>query len=147
MKKSNLVTGIAYAVAGILFLSLAIWLDNRVSGIFFGFAGAGIGPGLVMIYRYLYWNRPENRERYRERMENEAIQMHDELNVKLRDKAGRYCYVLGLLTISISMLVFSLLEAVGVLPSSRLIVLFLGGYLLFQIAAGTVIWNHLRKKY
>lgn len=113
----------------------------------FGFAGANIGPGLLIICKYFYWSSPKNRERYQERLENEKIEQHDELKEKIRDKSGRYAYVLGLFVISISMVVFSVLGTLEIIDNSRMMVLYLGGYLVFQIVAGIVIFNRIIKKY
>ena len=90
---------------------------------------------------------PKHRERYQEKIANEKIELHDELKTKLRDKSGRYAYVTGLLAVSVSMVIFSILGQLGIINSSRLIVLYLGGYLLFQIVIGIVIFNQLLKKY
>ena len=147
MKKSNLITGVLYLLAGCAFLLAALWTDSRLGGLLFGLAGAGIGPGIVMIWRYCYWNRPAHRAEYAERLKNEQIEQHDELKEKLRDKSGRYTYVLGIFVISGSMLVFSILGSLGILPDTRTIVLFLGAYLLFQIVSGIAIFQHLLKKY
>ncbi len=51
------------------------------------------------------------------------------------------------MTISIAMLVFSILGELGIVGNSVLIVGFLGGYLLFQIVVGMVVFNRLLKKY
>ena len=147
MKKSNLMAGIIYLLAGFAFLLAALGIDGGLGGILFGLAGAGIGPGVMMVCKYVYWSSPKNRERYRERQERERIELHDELNVKLRDRSGRYAYLLGLMAVSLSMVVFSVLGSLGAVDGSRTVVLYLGGYLVFQLAAGVVIFNHLRKKY
>ena len=80
-------------------------------------------------------------------MENERIEQHDELKTKIRDKAGRYTYSLGLMVVSFSILVFGVLGTLGIVESTRMIILYLGGYLLFQVIAGIVIFNKLMKKY
>lgn len=147
MKKSNLLTGFIYLIVGTIFLVTALLTDSKLDGLLFGFAGAGIVPGLMLIWKYYYWKKPGNKERYAEKLENERIQQHDELNVKLKDKAGRYAYLLGLLTVSFSMVVFSILGALEIIGNSHLIVLYLGGYLIFQIVIGILIFNHLLKKY
>ncbi len=147
MKKNNLIAGGLYIFIGTVFLLLAIYTDSKVGGIFFGLAGAGIVPGIVMICQYFYWNKPENKERYLDKINDEKIEQHDELKVKLRDKSGRYAYLLSLITISISILVFSILGVLDIVGDSVLIVIFLGGYLLFQIVISIVIFNHLLKKY
>lgn len=147
MKKSNLITGILYALAGIVLLLIALLTDSKLDGPLFGFAGAGIGPGIYMICKYFYWSTPENKERYQEKTMAEKIEQHDELKVKLRDKSGRYAYVLGLMANSISMVIFSILGALEIIDHSRIIILYLGGYLVFQVVSGMAIFHHLLKKY
>ena len=66
---------------------------------------------------------------------------------KLRDKSGRYAYAIGLMTVSISIIIFSLLGQLEIIDNSRLIVLYLSGYLVFQIVIGIVIFKQLLKKY
>ena len=81
------------------------------------------------------------------KISNERIELHDELKEKIRDKSGRYSYIFGLIAISISIVIFSVLGALEIIDNSRIIVLYLGGYFLFQIVIGIVIFNHLLKKY
>ncbi len=147
MKKSNLVVGVLYIIAGLACLFIAVSFESKIEGILWGLAGAGIGPGLAMVYKYFYWSSPKNKARYQEKLEIEKIEMHDELKTKIRDKSGRYAYMLGLLVICISMLVFSVLEGLEIIVEAKLIILFLFGYLVFQIVAGIVIFNHISKKY
>lgn len=94
MKKSNWLCGIAYVVAGIIFLLIGIFTDTKLDSLMFGFAGAGIIPGMVMIYKYFYWNSPNNVERYKEKLEAENIELHDELKNKVRGMTARYIYML-----------------------------------------------------
>ena len=120
---------------------------QKLEGILWGFAGAGIFPGIMMICKYFYWSSPKNKERYEERLENERIEQHDELKTKIRDRAGRYTYSLGLLVICFSILVFGILGALEVIDNARMIILYLSGYLMFQIITGIIIFNKLMKKY
>jgi len=151
MKKSNLITGGLYTLVGVGFLISAIYTtiytDSKLNGIFWGLAGAGIATGIGMICQYFYWSSPKNRERYLNKQAEIEIEQRDELKTKLRDKSGRYAYVLGIYTICISMLVFSVLGALDVVRDSVLIVTFLGGYLLFQVVIGIVIFNRLLNKF
>lgn len=147
MKKSNLIVGIVDVLFGVTCLIVALLFETKLEGILWGFAGAGIIPGIVAICKYFYWSSPKNKARYDERLENERIEMHDELKTKIRDKSGRYTYTLGLLTLSFSILVFGILGALEVMGNTRMIVLYLSGYLLFQIIAGIVIYNKLMKRY
>ena len=147
MKKSNLAAGILYVLFGVACLIAALLMETKLEGILWGFAGAGLGPGILMICKYFYWSSPENKARYAERLENERIEMHDELKTKVRNEAGRYAYTLGLLAICFSILVFGLLGALEIIDCARMIVLYLSAYLLFQVTAGIVIFNRLMKKY
>ena len=147
MKKSNLIIGILYVLFGVACLLTALMIETKLEGILWGFAGAGIFPGLMMIYKYFYWSAPANREQYAELLENEHIEMHDELKNMVRDKSGRYAYSLGLLVVCFSILVFGILGALEVLANVRMIVLYLSAYLLFQVIVGVVIFNQLMKKY
>ena len=146
-QKSNLITGILYVLFGVACLIVALLIETKLEGILWGFAGAGIFPGIMMICKYFYWSSPKNKERYEERLENERIEQHDELKTKIRDRAGRYTYSLGLLVVCFSILVFGILGALEVIDNARMIVLYLSGYLLFQVIAGIVIFNKLMKKY
>ena len=107
MKKSNWLCGIAYVVAGIIFLLIGIFTDTKLDSLMFGFAGAGIIPGMVMIYKYFYWNSPNNVERYKEKLEAENIELHDELKNEVRGMTARYVYVFGLCIISASIVLFT----------------------------------------
>ncbi|WP_313164584.1 hypothetical protein [Sedimentibacter sp.] len=147
MKKNNLLIGIMYIIVGVLFFLAATLTDSKLDSLLFGFAGAGIAPGIMMVYRYFYWNKPGNKERYAERMENEKIEQHDEMKIKLRDKSGRYAYIFGLVAVSISIVAFSVLGQLEIIDNSRMIIFYLGGYLIFQYIIGVVIFNHLLKKY
>ncbi len=147
MKKSNLIVGIVYVIFGIACLGFALLFETKLEGFLWGFTGAGIASGVGMICKYFYWSSPKNTKRYAERLENEQVEMHDELKCKVRDKAGRYTYNLGLIVISFSIVIFGILGALQIIENSRIIVLYLGGYLLFQVIAGIIIFNKIMKKY
>ena len=146
MKRSELYFGMGYFLAGVLFLILGLVTETALGGIIFGLAGACLGPGAVMIFKYFYWTRPGKREEYARMAEREKIEMEDELKASLRNKSGRYAYLLGLVTTCLSILIFSGLDALGVLDS-RVLVLYLSGFLVFQFGAGLVIFRCLMKKY
>ena len=147
MKKSYLITGIVYVCIGAVLLCVALSTQTRLESLLWGFTGATICPGIATILRYFYWSHPDNRARYEERLENERIELHDELKCRLRDQSGRLAYVAGLLAVCVSMVAFTALEAFGVIESARLIVLFLAGYLVFELVAGVVIFRYLMRKY
>lgn len=147
MKKRDLVTGLLYMLLGMLCLAAALLTETGFEGILWGFTGAGMLPGAGMVCRYLYWNTPKNKLRYEARLENEWIEMHDEMKTAVRDKAGRYAYTLGLLILCFGMLLFCVLDAMEIIGNARMVVLCLGGCLVFQILAGMVIFHQLMKQY
>lgn len=147
MKKRNLAVGVVYLLAGLAMLGIALLTETKLESLLFGFAGAGIVPGIAMICKYVYWSSPKHRKCYAEKLEAEDIELHDERKEKLRDKSGRYAYLLGLFVVSVSVVIFSVLEKLEVLAESRMVVLYLSGYLLLQLVAGIIIYRRLAKKY
>lgn len=146
MKKSYLIESMVFLIGGLILLGVALLTDTVLDSLLFGFASGAICVGAVDICRYFYWKAPANAARYQEKLTNERIELHDELKVKLRDRSGRYAYVLGICVICVSIVVFSILGKLEIVSNSRLIVLYLGGYLVFQGVIGSVIYRHLLKK-
>lgn len=93
---------------------------------------------------YFYWKK--NKEKYQEKLENEKIEQDDELKQKLRDKAGNYTYWIGMLTIALSIMVYSVLGGLSIINTKH-IVIYLGTYLISQVLIGVIVFNHLLKKY
>ncbi len=67
--------------------------------------------------------------------------------MKLWDKAGRQVYLWGLLVSCVAVLVFAILNSTGVLPGHPIYILYLTGYLIFQVIIGIAFFNRLLKKY
>ncbi len=147
MKKSNLVEAVLFILGGVVLGGIGLLTDSVLDSLLIGFAAGALCSGIVMLCKYLYWNAPKNRERYQEKLMNERIELRDELKSKLRDQSARYSYTIGIVTVSVSIMIFSVLGQLEIIGNSRLIVLYLAGYLVFQIALGILIFKHLLKKY
>jgi len=147
MKKNMFMTGFVYLLIGIVFLLCGVVWDTKLNSLFWGFAGAGIIPGLTMIYKYFYWTRPQNSTKYKEKMEEEKINLYDERKEKFRNQSGRYAYILGLITVCISIIVFSVLYYLDIIQNARLLIIYLGAYAIFQYTVGILIFMYLNKKY
>ena len=147
MKKSHLITGIVYVLVGIVFLVAALFTETKINSLLFGFTGACIGPGILMICKYFYWSSPKNKAVYEEKLERERIELHDEMKNLIRCKTAMYLYVAGLFIISFSMVVFSVLDSLEILKNGNIFVFYLAGYMAFQIIGGRVIYKHIMKKY
>ena len=147
MEKNYLNRGIICVLVGICFILAAVFTESALDGLLWGFAGGALGPGIGMIIMHFYWSSPQNAERFKEKQEQKNIELHDELNEKLRDKSGRIAYLIGLLVICVSEVVFAMLGKMGVITDHKIIVLYLYGLFIFQIAAGIAAYQYLRKKY
>ncbi|MBO5667281.1 MAG: hypothetical protein J6S45_07525 [Firmicutes bacterium] len=126
---------------------IALFADVKLDGLLAGLGGGFAGPGIVRILRYRHWNKPEHREEYRERMEMEQINLHDELNVKLRDRAGKYAYFLNLIVSCAGILILRAIDDMEILTVDSWIFKCLAGYLVFQAVSYFVIFYKLLDKY
>lgn len=147
MKKSNLWSGLTYTLLGLVFLLAGLVWETRLSSLSVGFGAGMLSSGIVQLVRYRKWTRPENREAYQEKLEAEQIDLRDERKTMLRDRAGRYAWLLGMGLCALSIVVFGVLGALEIVENARLMILFLAAYLLVQYGAGVYFYRRLSKKY
>ncbi|ABW18329.1 hypothetical protein [Alkaliphilus oremlandii] len=147
MKRRKVIEGLVSLLVGITCLIHALLFKTKLTSLLSGFAGAGISSGTVILWKHYYWSKPENRSKHKEKLENENIELYDERKTMLRDKSGRYAYIVGLITLSISIVIFSILGSLEITADTRLIVLYLGGLLVFEYIIGIIIYKRLSKKY
>ena len=146
MKKSQLYYGIGYTIFGLVCLGIALATEWAREGMLWGLAGAGIGPGLGMIWKYVHWTRPGNRQEYDEKLKQERIELRDERKVMLRDKSGCITYRIMIGVYCVLLLVFSILSVLGYWnPMARYMVILVSLLLLFQFICGIIVFNHLNK--
>ena len=145
MKRSNIIYGLTCIILSGISLYIAIIFDaNKMSGVFYGLTGAlGVG-GIVSIAQYFYWKR--HNEKYEEKLEIERIEQQDELKQKLRDKSGRYAYLIGMSITALSIMAYSLLGVLNIMDTEY-IVIYLSIYLISQLFIGKIVFNHLLRKY
>lgn len=146
MKKSNLWSGLTYTLLGLVFLLAGLVWETRLSSLSVGFGAGMLSSGIVQLVRYRKWTRPENREAYQEKLEAEQIDLRDERKTMLRDRAGRYAWLLGMGLCALSIVVFGVLGALEIVENARLMILFLAAYLLVQYGAGVYFYRRLEKK-
>ena len=145
MKRSNIIYGLTCIILSGISLYIAIIFDaNKMSGVFYGLTGAlGVG-GIVSIAQYFYWKR--HNEKYEEKLEIERIEQQDELKQKLRDKSGRYAYLIGMSITALSIMAYSLLGVLNIMDTEY-IVTYLSIYLISQLFIGIIVFHHLFRKY
>ena len=146
MEKKHLVSGIGVIGMGLVFFSLS-FLDSRLQAPFCGFGGACLGAGIAQTIKYVYWSKPERRERYQEKMENMKIIMEDERKEVLRYKSGWYMYIFTLIVLGLTVSVIQILENYGVLEGARWVVIFLGILFFAELFLGWLIYRQMDKKY
>lgn len=145
MNKNFLYTGLIILTTGIILL-----IVNRYTNFEGILSGMGISLSLVgsiEIFKYIYWSRPGNMEKYKEKLKKERIEQHDEFKNKVRGLAIRYTFIIELIILSVSIVGFALLGQLGYITESRIIVLYLGAFLLAQLIISYVIYYHLLNKY
>lgn len=84
-------------------------------------------------------------KRYQEKQEEEEICLKDERNEMLRDKAGRYAYILSLLVLAVSTVLFSVLNALEIGHFYGLI-MYQSALLVFLYVAGIWIYRWLKAR-
>lgn len=147
MKKSNLIKSIISLITGLSLIIPAIKLDSYLGGSLFGISGALVGFGIVGVYNYFKWSRPENREEYETKVEEANRSAKDERLIALRDKSGRYAYIFGLITMTISIWILMILRTFNIIADNKILFIFTSGYLILQFISGFVFFNYLVKKY
>lgn len=150
MKKNNvkdfLKTGIILILLATVLIVFTVLYRFKFNSILFGM-GCGFGiNGLISLYKYFKWSKPENIERYKEKQELDEIELQDERKERLRNLSGRYAYILGLVVLAILTVVLSFLNVMGIIYNTPLMV-FVFTFLVFQYIVGIVIFRYLNKKY
>lgn len=148
MKRSNLWSSLVSIALGFCFLAAAIfWTEDTLSSLLCGLGSGFLSSGGMQLYRYCKWSRPENAERYREKLEQEQVDLRDERKEMLRSKAGRYAYILGMAVCLLAAFVVALLGSLGIYEHYMPLLCFLAVYVVFQYVVGIWIYRRLSRKY
>lgn len=146
MKKNMLYVGIVYFICGILLVLLATFTEFSFEAFIWGLSGAALGPGVCMIFQYMYWSKPEKAVEYEEKIKNQRIEMKDERRIMLRDKSGRITNQIMSYVFVILIFIVSILSVFSVVVISNWVLVVLGLLILFQFICGVVVYNKLDKK-
>lgn len=147
LKKSYLWPGLGMIALGLVFLAAGLLWDTPLGSFLFGCFGASFGPGLMQVCKYFKWTRLETADSYERHLEAEQIELWDERKAMLRDRSGRYAWLLGMALCALSIVVLGVLGALEVVENARQLILFLAAYLLVQYGAGVYFYRRLEKKY
>lgn len=139
-------SGLISLILGLGFLAVGIFkIESTLGSLLCGLGGGSMGSGLAQLWRYAKWSR--NMGGYREKLEQEQIDLRDERKEMLRCKAGRYAYQLGLVVCLLGAFVTALLGALGLVEHYLPVLYLLTGYVVFQYVAGVVIYRRLSRRY
>lgn len=147
MKKSNLWYGLITIALGLACLKASLFWETPLSSLLCGFSGGLIMPGIIQIWKYIKWTRPENAALYQEKLEQEQIDLRDERKEMLRNKAGRYAYLLGLMVCLLGIFVLAVLGSLGVVEHYRLALFVLAAFAVLEYAAGIWFYRRLSRRY
>nr|WP_325184887.1 hypothetical protein [uncultured Oscillibacter sp.] len=147
LKRSYLWPALGMIALSLIFLAAGLLWDTPLGSILFGCFGAFFGPGLMQVCKYFKWTRLETADSYQRYLEQEQIELRDERKSMLRDRSGRYAWLLGMALCALSIVVFGVLGALEIVENARLVILFLGAYLIVQYGAGVYFYRRLEKKY
>lgn len=147
MKNTNLFFGILALLAGVAALAAAFIFQGNMIGICFGIGGAGCALGLGNIISYFYWSSEKNKKRYEEILETKSIEINDELNSRIGDKAGKITGSIVFAAVCAIAILLEILEGLGLVTGSYLTVTVLCGLLVFQIIIYMVVFSAIRKKF
>lgn len=147
MKKRNFYYGLACVILGAGLIVLGFVLNTRFSSMICGGGGGILGGGIAQLYRWRKWTRPETADTYREKLEQEQIDLRDERKTMLRDKSGRYAYLFSMALCLAVIFVLCVLSVLEVTDFAFPAVLLLTVYVIIQYLAGLVFYRRLSEKY
>lgn len=147
MKKSNLLTSACFLFTGAILLVISFYFESKLDNLLFSLGFTYLIIGLFSIAKYCYWRTPTNSARYQERLEEAHINAIDERKEMLRNKAGRQAYIIGMATACLSAFIFAVLDQLEIIADATPILIYLGGFIVFEYLIGIVIYRRLCEKY
>ena len=112
MKKTMLYVGWGLVAFGVCLLCLGWFVDDRLGGVFNGFAGAMMGVGIANLIR---WNKIQNEPagEYARKFHQTRIEEQDERNRMIRERSGYFTMYFLMLLLVVLSFVFQILDALA----------------------------------
>ena len=141
MKKKDRIFWVFYIMAGRVIMVVGLKLDiEYYSTLLFAVGFAFVSNGIVRVVGNWYHMRPENREKYQEKLHQQQINIKDERKIQLRHHAGYIAWAATMVLCFVGAFVMSLFQGYTILVT----VLF--GLAVAEYVAATVIYKYLCRK-
>lgn len=141
MKKKDRIFWMFYIMAGMVLMVVGLKLDiEYYSTLLFAIGFAFVSNGIVRVVGNWYHMRPENREKYQEKLHQQQINIKDERKIQLRHHAGYIAWAATMVLCFVGAFVMSLFQGYTILVT----VLF--GLAVAEYVAATVIYKYLCRK-
>lgn len=131
-----MLVGIGIAIASILLL------NSSLMGIALGLSGGMIGSALVFSMKSR--KTPEQLRADEKRLDHIR---KDERKIMLRDKSGRYAYIIGMVGLLLITTAFFVLRNLGVDFSVDTMISVYSAFVIVEYVLGMVIFGYLEKRY
>lgn len=125
-----------------IILSFLFILDSPLFGMILGFSGGIFGTTIVLFLLYCKKN-----EEVRKHEEKIAINRKDERKIMLRDKSGRYAYIISLVLLLVITTFFFILNKMEIRISIDVIISVYSALVIFEYVLGMLIFKYLAHKY
>jgi len=141
MKKSMLYTGIGNLICAIALIFFGKFgPDVSYNGLIIGFSSGLVLPGIIQIYKYVHWTKPQNAPIYEAKIKEEQNNLKDERKIMLREKSGRITYIIMFVVLTMLNIVFTF---IGV---DKWIIIALWVVIAFKYICGVAVFYYLAKK-
>lgn len=138
MKKSDKAVLTIYTIIGVVLMAIGLTIDiDYYSSLIFAMGFAMVCNSVAQFLRFHHNMKPENQEKYREKLRQQSIDLKDERKVLLRNRAGYITWQISMVACFIAAFVAALFRMnvwiVGVLFSAAVL----------QYIAALVIYKYL----
>lgn len=147
MRTRNLIEGIVMLSIGIGSLIAALIAAPALDDVMYHLTGYCSMFGILSIGRYLYWNLPKNRAAREKILYYENIEQNDELQVRIRDQAGRIANEVGVYALCAAIFIADILDQLEIIQDAGITILILAICLALQLIAQWISLRHITKKF
>lgn len=138
MKKSDKAVLMIYMIIGAVLVAIGLTIDiDYYSSLIFAMGFALACNSAAQFLRFYHNMKPENREKYREKLRRQSIDLNDERKVQLRNRAGYITWEISMVVCFIAAFVAALFRI------NAWIVGILFGAAVLQYIVALVIYKYL----